>query len=320
MSSTRVDRDARLADVARDPRMVAVVAAVGREIERDRQPGLAGGEVAPVEGVGFARRSRSRRTGGCVQGRCAYIVARGPRRYGGRPGRPPHASRALEIGRGVERLDRDALGRRPGQPRRAALGLLVGQRLPVGRARAAGPRPSAQPLARGASRATPTMWGRPGIGQTAAGARRAPPSASAVDRVVQPVGDPAVALAVAAVLSALEASSGGAEADPQRAQPRQALPGRPGLEGAADEDRHRRHAGALEQQAGAGQEAMQPAIGRARALGEPDQSASPRSSAARPSGRVEVRPRSGSTGRTRQARLNSRVSGPRNSRPVQPAQ
>jgi hypothetical protein len=44
-------------------RMIAVVAAVGREVERDRQALLAGGEVAAVEGVAL-RRSRSRRTGG----------------------------------------------------------------------------------------------------------------------------------------------------------------------------------------------------------------------------------------------------------------
>ena len=49
----RVDRDAGHADVARDPRVVAVVAAVGRQVERDRQALLPGGEVAPVERVGL---------------------------------------------------------------------------------------------------------------------------------------------------------------------------------------------------------------------------------------------------------------------------
>jgi hypothetical protein len=33
-----VDRDARLADIADDARMIAVIAAMRREIERDRQP------------------------------------------------------------------------------------------------------------------------------------------------------------------------------------------------------------------------------------------------------------------------------------------
>jgi hypothetical protein len=47
----RVDRDARHADVARDPRVVGVVAAVGGQVERDREALLARGEVAPVERV-----------------------------------------------------------------------------------------------------------------------------------------------------------------------------------------------------------------------------------------------------------------------------
>ena len=49
----RVDRHAGHADVAGDAWVVAVVAAVGGEVERDRQALLAGGEVAPVEGVGL---------------------------------------------------------------------------------------------------------------------------------------------------------------------------------------------------------------------------------------------------------------------------
>src|SRR3546814_9172145 len=49
----RVYRDARLADVAGDARMVAVIAPVGCEIEGDRDAMLPGGEVAAVEGVRF---------------------------------------------------------------------------------------------------------------------------------------------------------------------------------------------------------------------------------------------------------------------------
>ena len=67
MSSTRVDRDARHADVAGDARIVAVVAAVGGEIEGDAEALLPGGEVAAVEGVGF------------LGGREAGILADGPR-------------------------------------------------------------------------------------------------------------------------------------------------------------------------------------------------------------------------------------------------
>ena len=62
-----VDRDARHADVAGDARIVAVVAAVGGEIEGDAQALLPRGEVAAVEGVGF------------LGGREAGILADGPR-------------------------------------------------------------------------------------------------------------------------------------------------------------------------------------------------------------------------------------------------
>ncbi len=105
-----IDGDARHADVAAHARMVAVVAAVGGEVEGDREALLAGGDVAPVEGVGIFRR------------REAGILAHGPRlrRVHGRVwaaqvGR--HAGEGIEeveaggVGRGVERLDGDAFGR-----------------------------------------------------------------------------------------------------------------------------------------------------------------------------------------------------------------
>ena len=62
-----VDRDARLADVAGDARMVAVVAAVGGEVEGDAEALLPGGEVAAVESVAL------------LGGREAGILADGPR-------------------------------------------------------------------------------------------------------------------------------------------------------------------------------------------------------------------------------------------------
>ena len=62
-----IDRHAGHADVAAHARMVAVVAAVGGEIEGDRQALLAGGDVAPVEGVGVLGR------------REAGVLADGPR-------------------------------------------------------------------------------------------------------------------------------------------------------------------------------------------------------------------------------------------------
>ena len=55
----RIDRDARHADVAGDARMVAVVAAMGGEIEGDREALLAGREIAPVEGVGILGRGEA---------------------------------------------------------------------------------------------------------------------------------------------------------------------------------------------------------------------------------------------------------------------
>ena len=51
----RIDGDARHADVAGHARMIAVVAAVGGEIEGDGEALLPGGEIAPVEGVGILR-------------------------------------------------------------------------------------------------------------------------------------------------------------------------------------------------------------------------------------------------------------------------
>ena len=49
----RVDGHAGHADVARHPGVVGVVAAVGGQVEGDRQALLAGGQVAAVEGVGL---------------------------------------------------------------------------------------------------------------------------------------------------------------------------------------------------------------------------------------------------------------------------
>ena len=55
----RVDGDARHADIARHARMVGIVAAVGGEIEGDREALLPGREVAPVEGVGILGRGEA---------------------------------------------------------------------------------------------------------------------------------------------------------------------------------------------------------------------------------------------------------------------
>ena len=122
-----IDRHAGHADVAAHARMVAVVAAVGGEIEGDRQALLPGGDVAPVEGVGILRR------------REAGVLADGPRLRDvhGRV-RPAQERRdagiAVEeveaggVGRRIGALHRDAFGRQPGiagsdpLPRRLASG------------------------------------------------------------------------------------------------------------------------------------------------------------------------------------------------------
>src|SRR3546814_16455427 len=49
----RVDRDARLADIAGNARVNAVIAAMRRQIERDRTPLLPGCEVPALEAVRF---------------------------------------------------------------------------------------------------------------------------------------------------------------------------------------------------------------------------------------------------------------------------
>ena len=106
-----VDGDARLADIADDARMIGIVAAMGGEIEGDREPHLARREIVAVEGVGF------------LGGREAGILPDGPRpagihgraraaEKGGKPGRLSR-SEPLQIGGRVERLDVDALGRVP---------------------------------------------------------------------------------------------------------------------------------------------------------------------------------------------------------------
>ncbi len=120
----RVDRDAGLADVADDARVVAVVAAVGGEVERDRQAHLPGREVARGRRRSTPRRWRSRRTGGSstAGSRTSSPAARA--RTARSPGSVADGLEALEVGRGVERLDVDALGRVPGQRVGVALELL----------------------------------------------------------------------------------------------------------------------------------------------------------------------------------------------------
>ena len=108
-----IDRHAGHADVAAHARMVAVVAAVGGEIEGDGEALLPGRDVAPVEGVGVLRRGE------------AGVLADGPRLgdvHGGigpaQVGRDARIAveevEAGGVGGGIGLLDGDAFGREPG--------------------------------------------------------------------------------------------------------------------------------------------------------------------------------------------------------------
>ena len=123
-----------LADVADDARVIAVVAAVGREVERHREAHLSRGEVGAVEGVRL------------LGGGEARVLADGPRPVGVHGG--PHAAEerlepgqrvdgfeAFEVGGGVERLDRDALRRVPHEGLGVALQLLAREFFPVAKRR-----------------------------------------------------------------------------------------------------------------------------------------------------------------------------------------
>ncbi len=115
----RVDRDARHADVAGDARMIAVIAAMGGEIEGDREALLAGGEIAPVEGVrilggGEAGILPDRPWLGDVHGRV------GTAQIGRDAGIGVETVEPLEIAGAVAALHRNLFRREPGRGRRRA--------------------------------------------------------------------------------------------------------------------------------------------------------------------------------------------------------
>ncbi len=105
--------------------MIAVIAAVRGEIERDREAFLPGGEIAAIEGVRVLGRGEAGiladRPGAAGIHRRAHAA-----REGGEAGKAG-VDRGGILGR-VERFDRDALGRLPGEI--AALHLLRGQARP----------------------------------------------------------------------------------------------------------------------------------------------------------------------------------------------
>src|SRR5262245_30896390 len=94
--------------------MVAVVAAVRGEIERDREPLLSGGEVAAVEGVGILGRGEA---GILPDGPGLRDVhgGVGPAQIGRDAGEGVEEVEPLHILRAIDRLHRDALGREPGR-------------------------------------------------------------------------------------------------------------------------------------------------------------------------------------------------------------
>ncbi len=109
-------------DVPGHPGMVGVVAAVGGQVERDRQALLPGGEIAPVERVRFLRGGEARvlpdrpRLGGVHRRIRAAQEWRQPR-VGVQRVQP------VQVGRAVDRLHRNAFRRQPGSP--TGPGLLV---------------------------------------------------------------------------------------------------------------------------------------------------------------------------------------------------
>ena len=132
----RVDRHPRHADVALHPRVVGVVAAVGRQVEGDAEALLAGLEVAAVERVGLLGGGEAGvladRPG--LRGVHRRVGPAQERAQAGEVSRPSRPSRSAAR---VERLDGDALG---GQPRRLAVLGLGGlqQRVLGGSSRAVG--------------------------------------------------------------------------------------------------------------------------------------------------------------------------------------
>ena len=67
------DRHADLADLAARQHVIAVVAGLGRQIERDREAGLALGEIFPIERIRTRRPSNGRRR--CGKSRVCRVAA-----------------------------------------------------------------------------------------------------------------------------------------------------------------------------------------------------------------------------------------------------
>ena len=116
----RIDGHAGLADVARHALVVGIVAAMRGQVEGHREALLPGGEIAPVEGVGFLGGGEARRTGGwsTAAWRTWWSTARAGRAARRRrsPG-APCASRSAAVYQGFTAMRsaviHDAARRRP---------------------------------------------------------------------------------------------------------------------------------------------------------------------------------------------------------------
>ncbi len=126
-----IDRNARLADIAGHARMIAVISAMCRQIERNRKAHLPGGQILAIEGVGFfgCRKARILANGpGPARIHRAAHTAHERHLAGQRVG----AFKPFKVGRRIERLDRNAFGRSPGQAlQRPVAQFLLGKLLPT---------------------------------------------------------------------------------------------------------------------------------------------------------------------------------------------
>ena len=121
-----IDRDAGHADIAGDARVVAVVTAMGSEVEGDRQALLTGGEVAPIERIGIFGGGEAgilpdRPWLGHVHGRV------GPAQIRRDAGIAVETIETLEVIGAVGALDRQSLRRKPRRGRCRRRGGRIGK-------------------------------------------------------------------------------------------------------------------------------------------------------------------------------------------------
>jgi hypothetical protein len=155
----RIHRHAGLAHVSEGARMIAVVAAVGGQIEGHRQALLAGGDVAPVEGVGLLGRGEA---GVLADGPGPGHVHRGVRaaHEGREAGQRFEVLAALEVLGRVERVDVELLERVPDGVlgRLAGLGQELGGPLFVGHRRGRGVEGDLREVGKGFHAVRPRAW------------------------------------------------------------------------------------------------------------------------------------------------------------------